>query len=41
MFEFRPVSTNVIFQSWMSLRQQVDLLAAARCITKSLEAVSS
>ncbi len=40
MFELRPVSTNVILQSWMSLASSSTFLPpSAR--TKSLEMVSS
>ena len=40
MLEFRPVSTKVIFQSWMSLASRSIFLPPS-LMTKSLETVSS
>jgi hypothetical protein len=40
MLEFKPVSTNVIFQSWMSLASRVTRLPPSLS-TKSFEIVSS
>ncbi len=40
MLEFIPVSTNVMFQSWMSLPSSSIFLPPSR-ITKSLVTVSS
>jgi len=40
MLEWMPVSTKVIFQSWMSLRSS-SILRPPSLITKSLETVSS